>query len=73
MEPKAGGKSEGLFSLIKTLEKSEKRHIRLLLNSSYKKEASRYSQIFDTLDKQEEYDEDKLYLHLNQQFLISRE
>mgnify|MGYP001800124253 CR=1 FL=1 len=53
-------KSDGLFKLIKSLEKSEKRHIRLLLKHSYKKDANRYEQVFDILDQLKIYDEDRV-------------
>lgn len=50
--------SEGLFVLIKSLKKSEKRSFKLFINKQTKiKEISTYTKLFDTIDKQEIYNE----------------
>lgn len=47
--------SEGLFSLIKSLSKTEKRYIRLAFRG--KKGPTNYERLFDAIDQQEIYDE----------------
>lgn len=49
--------TDALFQLIKSLEKSEKRHFKLYINRSSGKEELRITQLLDALDKMEEYDE----------------
>lgn len=49
--------SDILFQLIHTLEKSEKRHFKLYIKRSSGKEDLKIIQLFDVLDKLEEYDE----------------
>lgn len=46
-----------LFQLIKSLEKSEKRHFKLYIKRSSAKEDLKIIQLFDALDKLDEYDE----------------
>jgi tetratricopeptide (TPR) repeat protein len=49
-----------LFQLIKSLEKSEKRHFKLYIKRSSAKEDLKIVQLFDALDKMDEYDEKSL-------------
>lgn len=49
-----------LFQLIKSLEKAEKRHFKLYITRSSGKQDLKVIRIFDALDKQQEYDEEKL-------------
>lgn len=46
-----------LFQLIHSLEKAEKRHFKLYITRSSAKENLKVVQLFDALDKMEEYDE----------------
>jgi hypothetical protein len=46
-----------LFQLVKSLEKSEKRHFKLYIKRSSAKEDLKIIQLFDALDKLPEYDE----------------
>lgn len=46
-----------LFQLIRSLEKAEKRHFKLYITRSSAKENLKVVQLFDALDKMEEYDE----------------
>jgi tetratricopeptide (TPR) repeat protein len=56
--------SDTLFQLIKTLEKAEKRHFKLYIKRSSAKEDLKVIQLFDALDKMEEYDEKILFKKL---------
>lgn len=49
-----------LFQLIRSLEKAEKRHFKLFIKRNSSNENLKIIQLFDALDKMEEYDEDKL-------------
>ncbi len=49
-----------LFSLIKSLSPSEKRHFRLNASGNYGQEEKLFMQLFNVLDKQKNYDEAKL-------------
>src|SRR5579883_1753096 len=49
--------SDTLFQLICSLEKSEKRHFKLYIKRSSAKEDLKIIQLFDALDKMEDYDE----------------
>jgi hypothetical protein len=49
--------SDILFQLIHSLEKAEKRHFKLYIKRSSAKEELKVVQLFDALDKMEEYDE----------------
>lgn len=49
--------SDALFQLIYSLEKSEKRHFKLYIKRSSSRTDLRIVQLFDALDKMEEYDE----------------
>jgi tetratricopeptide (TPR) repeat protein len=49
--------TDTLFQLIKTLEKSEKRNFKLYANRNSSSEELKSVQLFDALDKMEEYDE----------------
>ena len=56
--------SDILFQLIKTLEKSEKRHFKLYINRSSGKQDLKIVQLFDALDKMNDYDEAHLLKRL---------
>src|SRR5580698_8852537 len=49
--------TDALFQLVRSLEKSEKRHFKLYIKRSSGKEELRITQLFDALEKMEEYDE----------------
>ena len=49
--------SDILFQLVKSLQKSEKRHFKLYIKRSSAKEDLKIIQLFDALDKLNEYDE----------------
>lgn len=53
--------SDTLFQLIHSLEKAEKRHFKLYIKRSSAKEELKVVQLFDALDKMEEYDERVLF------------
>jgi hypothetical protein len=52
--------SDALFQLIKSLEKSEKRNFKLYITRNSASEDLKSIQLFDALDKMEEYDEGQL-------------
>src|ERR1700743_2764278 len=52
--------SDILFQLIKSLEKSEKRNFKLYIKRNSGSEDLKTIQLFDALDKMEEYDEVQL-------------
>src|ERR1700742_3817118 len=52
--------SDTLFQLIKSLEKSEKRNFKLYITRNSASEDLKSIQLFDALDKMEEYDEAQL-------------
>ncbi len=52
--------SDALFQLIKSLEKSEKRNFKLYMTRNSSSEDLKSIQLFDALDKMEEYDEAEL-------------
>src|SRR5258708_3265764 len=52
--------SDTLFQLIKSLEKSEKRNLKLYITRNSASEDLKSIQLFDALDKMEEYDEAQL-------------
>lgn len=49
--------TDHLFQLIKSLSKSEKRNFRLYVNRMRSGEGAKFLQLFDILDKQDEYNE----------------
>jgi len=52
--------SDALFQLIKSLEKSEKRNFKLYIKRNSGSEDLKITQLFDAMDKMEEYDEGQL-------------
>jgi len=56
----AKGSADILFQLVRSLEKSEKRHFKLYIKRSSAKEDLKIIQLFDALDKLPEYDERQL-------------
>lgn len=57
--------SDALFLLIQSLEKSEKRHFKLYIKRSSTKEDLKVVQLFDALEKMQDYDEKLLLKRLN--------
>ena len=53
-----------LFQLIRSLEKSEKRHFKLYIKRSSGNEDLKIVQLFDALDKMQDYDEKLLFKKL---------
>lgn len=53
--------TDELFQLIKSLEKSEKRNFKLFAKKNSGNEALKTVQLFDALDKMEEYNEEELF------------
>ena len=56
--------TDALFQLVRSLEKSEKRHFKLYIKRSSGKEDLKIIQLFDALEKQQEYDEKQLLIKL---------
>src|SRR5438105_7411129 len=56
--------SDILFQLIHSLEKAEKRHFKLYIKRNSSNEDLKIIQLFDALDKLEEYDEARLLKRL---------
>src|SRR6476659_4264547 len=52
--------TDALFQLIKSLEKSEKRNFKLYVKRNSGNEDLKIVQLFDALDKMDEYDEEQL-------------
>jgi hypothetical protein len=62
--------SDSLFQLIKSLSTSEKRYFKLFgLKDSAKKE-SNYIKLFNAIDKQDKYDEEKIRKTLSKEFFV---
>ncbi len=57
--------TDALFQLVRSLEKSEKRHFKLYITRSSAKEDLKIIQLFDALDKLPEYDEKVLLKKLS--------
>jgi len=57
--------TDALFQLIKSLEKAEKRHFKLYIKRSSSNENLKIIQLFDALDKMNDYDEKGLLKKLN--------
>lgn len=57
--------TDALFQLVRSLEKSEKRHFKLYITRSSAKEDLKIIQLFDALDKISEYDEKILLKRLS--------
>lgn len=53
-------RSDGLFELIKSMSKTEKRYFKIFSTHHALKGEKGYIKLFDAIDKQEEYDETKL-------------
>ena len=56
--------TDALFQLVRSLEKSEKRHFKLYIKRSSGKEDLKIIQLFDALEKLHEYDEKLLLTKL---------
>ncbi len=57
--------TDALFQLVKSLEKSEKRHFKLYIKRSSSNENLKIIQLFDALDKMSDYDEKGLMKKLS--------
>ena len=64
--------NHALFDLIHSMTKSEKRYFKLLSSRHTIGEENNYVRIFDYLDKQEEYDEDKLFKDFKGESFLNR-
>lgn len=53
-----------LYELVHSLDKNEKKHVSLMINALGGKGRDRYAYVFDTINKQKDYDEAKLKLKL---------
>ncbi|MBX2840434.1 MAG: hypothetical protein KTR26_01585, partial [Flammeovirgaceae bacterium] len=56
----AKGKSDSLFKLIKSLKKSEKRYFKLFVTQIESGKGKKFIRLFDLIDRQSEFDEDKI-------------
>lgn len=54
--------NDSLYLLIKSLSKSEKRNFKLYVNRLQSNEDSKFLVLFEVLDKQNEYNEEKIFL-----------
>ncbi|MBF9254915.1 hypothetical protein I2I11_16550 [Pontibacter sp. 172403-2] len=52
--------TDPVFQLIKSLTRSEKRHFRLFTNRQGSTDGLKFLQLFDAMDKQAQYDEEKI-------------
>jgi hypothetical protein len=57
--------SDALFQLIQSLEKAEKRHFKLYIKRSSTKEDLKVVQLFDALEKMQDYHEKLILTRLN--------
>src|SRR6476620_971860 len=57
--------TDALFQLVKSLEKAEKRHFKLYIKRSSAKEDLKIIQLFDAVDKMQDYDEKLLMKRLS--------
>ena len=58
-------KSDQLFNLIKALSKGEKRFFKLYASRLNSSEDKKFVLLFDAIEKQKEFDEDKILVKLN--------
>lgn len=63
---------EGLFELIKSLSKSEKRYFKLLSSRHTIGDENNYVRLFDFIDRLESYDEDNLFLQFKNEAFLHR-
>lgn len=63
---------EGLFELIKSLSKSEKRYFKLLSSRHTIGDENNYVRLFDFIDKQEVYDEEVLFKEFKNEAFLHR-
>lgn len=64
--------NNALFDLIHSLTKSEKRYFKLMSSRHAIGGENNYIVLFDAIDKQEEYDEDKLFEQFNGEAFLNR-
>lgn len=64
--------SDHLFDLIKSLNPSEKRHFKLFAQRHIVGDENNYLRIFETIDKQKEYDEDAIKKKYRQEKFIQQ-
>ncbi|MGB0524317.1 MAG: hypothetical protein ACPGJS_15210 [Flammeovirgaceae bacterium] len=73
LDQTSGLVQERLFMLIKSLNKSEKRNVKLYLTRSYrKKDSNIYIKLFDVISQQRVYDEQQLHVHLNKSMSLNK-
>ncbi|MFK7807899.1 MAG: hypothetical protein AB8F74_08895 [Saprospiraceae bacterium] len=64
--------SDSLFRLIKSLSKPEKRYFKVFSSRHVIGEKNNYQILFDAIDKQEEYDEEKILKKFKNEAFINR-
>ena len=64
--------NEALFDLIHSLTKSEKRYFKLMSSRHTIGEENNYIRLFDALDKQNEYSEEKLFTQFKGEAFLNR-
>lgn len=62
--------SDKLHRLIKALSKSEKRYFKVTLNNTNNTQANVFAQLFDFIEKQDDYDEEKIKAKLKNQTIL---
>ena len=63
---------EGLFELIKSLSKSEKRYFKLISSRHTIGDENNYVRLFDFIDKQDVYNEKQLFIEFNGEAFLHR-
>ncbi|MFT6844951.1 MAG: hypothetical protein ACJAUV_001140 [Flavobacteriales bacterium] len=64
--------SDALFKLIKSLSKAEKRYFKIYTSRHTLGEANNYHQLFEFIDKLEEYEEESILKHFKNEAFINR-
>ncbi|OFY84630.1 MAG: hypothetical protein A3F72_01345 [Bacteroidetes bacterium RIFCSPLOWO2_12_FULL_35_15] len=64
--------SDNLFRLIKSLNKSEKGYFKKYANFHVRNEQNNYTKIFDAIDTQKEYNENKLFRKFREERFINQ-
>lgn len=64
--------NHALFDLVKSMTKSEKRYFKLLSSRHTIGEENNYIRLFDYLEKQEAYDEEKLFIDFQGECFLNR-
>lgn len=64
--------SDHLFKLVKSLSKAEKRYFKIYTSRHTIGESNNYHQLFDFIDKMEEFDEEEVKAHFHGESFIQR-